>query len=331
MFLPTQKAKLAPVLGLEFLATKLEDLRALYLYNNGLYSFVPEEIRYLTSLSELELCTNHLSGVIPHSIGTFIISVNNISESIPPEIGDSPKLQVLDLSSNNIVGEIPVQLGKLFSLNKLILNLNQLSGGMPFELGSLTELQYLDLSTNKLKSSIPKSIGNLLRLRYLDLSNNQFGHKIPVELEKLIHVSELDLSYNFLGEEIPFQICNMKSLEKLNLCHNNLLVSFQDALKECTACHTLTYPIMSYWDQFLIAQHSKMLKWKNTRLCGNVQGLPSRKAFTTCKQASRKKWVVIMFSSLVMVVLLICLIGFRVLSNKRRTENRKKFVRTCLN
>ena len=72
--------------------------------------------------------------------------MNNISGSILLEIGDSSKLQVLDLSSNHIIGKIQVQLEKLFSLNKLILSLNQLYRGVPLEFGSLTELQYLDLS-----------------------------------------------------------------------------------------------------------------------------------------------------------------------------------------
>ena len=39
----------------------------------------------------------------------------------------------------------------------------------------------------------------------------------------------------------------------------------------------------------------------NKGLCGNVKGLPSCKAVTMHKQASRKKWFVVMFSSLVMV------------------------------
>lgn len=56
----------------------------------------------------------------------------------------------------------------------------------------------------------------------------------------------------------------------------------------------------------------------NKGLCGNVNGLPSYKAFTMHKQASRKKWFVIMFSSLVMGVLLTCLIGFRVLFRQRK-------------
>lgn len=159
--------------------------------------------------------------------------------------------------------------------------MNQLYRGMPLKLDSLTELQYLDLSANKLWSLILENIGNLLKLQYLNLSNNQFIQKIPIELEKLIPLSELNLSYNFLDVEIPFQICNMNSLERSNLCHNNHsnfnpryfkgmhCLSRIDiyTLKKCTTCHASTYPIMSYRDQFLIAQHSNMLIWKETKDC----------------------------------------------------------------
>jgi Leucine-rich repeat (LRR) protein len=44
---------------------------------------------------------------------------NNIIGSIPPKIGNSTQLHVLDLSSNHLVGEIPKEFGRLISLVKL--------------------------------------------------------------------------------------------------------------------------------------------------------------------------------------------------------------------
>ncbi|KAK9224508.1 hypothetical protein WN943_009542 [Citrus x changshan-huyou] len=251
--------------------------------------------------------------------------MNNIYGSIPPEIGDSSKLQVLDLSSNHIFGKIPVQLVKLFSLNKLILSLNQLFGGVPLEFGTLTELQYLDLSANKLSSSIPMSIGNLLKLHYLNLSNNQFSHKIPTEFEKLIHLSELDLSHNILQEEIPPQICKMESLEKLNLSHNNL----SDFIPRCfEEMRSLSWIDISYNELQGPIPNSTAFKnglmEGNKGLCGNFKALPSCDAFTSHKQTFRKKWVVIALPILGMVVLLIGLIGFFFLFRRRKRDPQEK-------
>ncbi|KAH9680794.1 MDIS1-interacting receptor like kinase 2 [Citrus sinensis] len=264
----------------------LSSLRVLYLYNNGLYGFVPEEIEYLKSLSELELCTNLLRGVIPHSI---------------------------------------VQLEMLSSLNKLILNLNQLSGGVPLEFGSLTKLQYLDLSANKLSSSIPKSIGNLLKLHYLNLSNNQLSHKIPTEFEKLIHLSELDLSHNILQEEIPPQVCNMGSLEKLNLSHNNL----SDFIPRCfEEMRSLSCIDISYNELHGPIPNSTAFKdglmEGNKGLCGNFEALPSCDAFTSHKQTLKKKWVVIVFAILGIVVLLTGLTGFFFFFQQRKRVSQEE-------
>ena len=251
--------------------------------------------------------------------------MNNISGSILLEIGDSSKLQFLDLSSNHIVGKIPVQLEKLFSLNKLILSLNQLSGSVPLEFGSLTELQYLDLSANKLSSSIPKSIGNLLKLYYLNLSNNQFSHTIPIEFEKLIHLSKLDLSHNILQEEIPPQVCNMESLEKLNLSHNNLYGFIPRCFEEMRSLSCID---ISYNELQGPIPNSTVFKdglmEGNKGLCGNFEAFSSCDAFMSHKQTSRKKWIVIVFPILGMVLLLISLIGFFFFFRQRKKDSQEE-------
>ncbi|KAK9220891.1 hypothetical protein WN944_009315 [Citrus x changshan-huyou] len=251
--------------------------------------------------------------------------MNNIYGSIPPGIGGSSKLQVLDLSSNHIVDKIPVQLEKLFSLNKLILNLNKLSGGVPLEFGSLTKLEYLDLSANKLSSSIPKCIGNLSKLYYLNLSNNQFSHKIPTEFEKLIHLSELDLSHNIRQEEIPPQVCNMESLEKLNLSHNNLSGFIPRCFEEMRG---LSWIDISYNELQGPIPNSTVFKdglmEGNKGLCGNFEALPSCDAFTSHKQTSRKKWVVIVFPILGVIVFFIGLIGLFFFLRQRKKDSQEE-------
>ncbi|XP_035545194.1 MDIS1-interacting receptor like kinase 2-like [Juglans regia] len=151
------------------------------------------------------------------------MSGNNISGSIPLEIGNCIQLHVLDFSLNHIVGAIPKELGKLTSLEKLWLNGNHLSGAIPVEFESLTNLEFLDISSNKLFRSLPRNLGiGFSKLNYLNLSHNNFSEELPILLMSLFHLSKLDLSYNSFTGEIPSESSKMQSLEVLNLSHNHL-------------------------------------------------------------------------------------------------------------
>ena len=59
-------------------------------------------------------------------------------------------LTILDLPANNLTGSIPPELGQLSNLTFLQLCCNQLTGNIPIELGDLTQLNFLDLHSNQL-------------------------------------------------------------------------------------------------------------------------------------------------------------------------------------
>ncbi len=92
---------------------------------------------------------------------------NQLTGSIPSELGSLDSLQVLSLSANQLSGSIPSKLGNLTSLRELYLTNNQLTGSIPSELGSLTSLQQLHLGFNQLTGSIPSELGSLESLRWL--------------------------------------------------------------------------------------------------------------------------------------------------------------------
>ena len=92
------------------------------------------------------------------------------------------RVQALWLPYNNLSGSIPAELGNLSNLVELQLPENRLTGSIPAELGSLGNLEDLDLSFNPLTGSIPAELGNLSSLLSLNLWANQLSGSIPAEL-----------------------------------------------------------------------------------------------------------------------------------------------------
>ena len=81
----------------------------------------------------------------------------------------------LDLSNNDLSGSIPGQLGQLQELVQLSLSTNRLNGTFPSELPPyLTNLKVLKLRGNELTGPIPNHIGMMVSLDLLDLGENLF-------------------------------------------------------------------------------------------------------------------------------------------------------------
>ncbi|MCH7670191.1 MAG: leucine-rich repeat domain-containing protein [Acidobacteria bacterium] len=59
---------------------------------------------------------------------------------------------------NQLSGSIPAELGNLTNLEFLFLGGNQLSGSIPAELGNLTNLDFLDLCGNQLSGAVPVTL-----------------------------------------------------------------------------------------------------------------------------------------------------------------------------
>jgi hypothetical protein len=128
----------------------------------------------------------------------------------------------LNLDWNQLTGSIPSEIGNLTNLTYLSLKGNQLSGSIPPYIGNLTNLTYLNLQSNQLTGSIPPEIGNLTNLTILSLYSNQLTGTIPSEIGNLTNLTYLYLNNNQLTGIIPDEICNQgdssPSLSNNQLC-----------------------------------------------------------------------------------------------------------------
>ena len=115
----------------------------------------------------------------------------------------SGRVTGLFLFGNQLTGTIPMELGNLASLEWLVLYQNQLTGKIPPELGKLARLEWLWLFNNQLAGEIPADLGNLTNLASLRLDGNRLTGTIPAELGGLTNLTVLYLAGNQLTGCVP--------------------------------------------------------------------------------------------------------------------------------
>jgi hypothetical protein len=103
------------------------------------------------------------------SVAWLSLRGNQLSGSLPKELGDLTNIWGLELPSNNLRGPIPTELGELTTLDTLMLQNNTLTGLIPESLGDLEWLTGLSLSYNRLSGPVPPTLMNLRNLDWLYL------------------------------------------------------------------------------------------------------------------------------------------------------------------
>ncbi|GFS39051.1 leucine-rich repeat receptor-like protein kinase family protein [Actinidia rufa] len=197
------------------------------------------------NLAYMDFCINQLSGSIPPQIGSLSklvyldLSTNQFSGNIPPEIGLLTNLRTLHLHTNQLNGSIPQEISQLKSLSELALCTNRLSGPIPASLGNLINLTSLYLYENQLSGSIPPEIGNLANLVLLYMDHNNLTGPIPSTFVNLNRLNMLKLSVNQLSGSIPQELGNLKSLTHLDLTKNQLNGTIPASLGNLSKLETL--------------------------------------------------------------------------------------------
>lgn len=146
---------------------------------------------------------------------------NNLTGTLPEEIGLLNELTELCLNYNTLSGNLPVGLSKLTNLRGLWLHNNQLSGELPNFWDKLDSLEFLFLSDNKFSGTIPDRLSYCDNLKELGLFQNKLVGNMPVNFKFFRNIEIINLRNNQLSGRILSQVGDIKTLKKLYLSNNN--------------------------------------------------------------------------------------------------------------
>lgn len=156
------------------------------------------------------------------NIWGLVLNENNLSGTLPPEIGNLSELDYLALSKNFISGNLPSELSQLEKLEYLHLDDNLLNGPILSDIGMMSNLKIIRLNNNLFSGQIPASLGHLNHAWELVLCNNKLTGRIPAELGQVGNLWHLDLSGNQLSGPVPSELGDIRGLGSLLLSSNQL-------------------------------------------------------------------------------------------------------------
>ncbi|KAK6915310.1 LOW QUALITY PROTEIN: Leucine-rich repeat [Dillenia turbinata] len=188
---------------------------------------------------------NELTGSIPRELGDLTnlevleLWKNSLTGPLPVSPGMNSPLQWLDMSSNSLSGEIPPNLFASGNLTKLILFNNSFAGNIPTHLTSCPSLVRVRMQNNLISGAIPFGFGDLPKLQRLELSNNNLTGKNPEEITFSMSLSFIDLS-NHLKSSLPSSILSITNLQTFISSNNKLEGYIPDQFQD--------YPSLSVLD-----------------------------------------------------------------------------------
>ena len=175
------------------------------------------------------------------------------------------------LWENQLTGSIPSEIGNLTNLTELYLFNNQLTGSIPPEIGNLTNLTSLWSESNQLTGSIPPEIGNVTNLEVLYLHQNQLTGFIPQEIGDLTNLTELDLSNNQLTGPIPDEICNQGDSSP-GLSNNQFCPPYPSCVEDYVGEQDTSdcEDFVELWGEYYSIENTTVLNLSNSGLTGEI-------------------------------------------------------------
>ena len=172
-----------------------------------------------------------------------LLEDNQLTGTIPSQIGRLLLLEKSDFKDNELTGVIPSQMGNLLLLQELHLSTNKLTGTIPSNFKHLSHLKHFKPFNNFLSGTIPDIFYNMTNLIEIDFSNNAFSGPIPDSLWELLSMIEwFNMENNELTDVVPDSVCT-KVKEKIKIDN---LPWFDNIKVECPCC--VSRPECSLWD-----------------------------------------------------------------------------------
>ena len=91
---------------------------------------------------------------------------------------DISTTDILVLYNQELTGSIPLEIGCLTNLTHLVLSSNQLTGSIPPEMGNLTSLTELFLYDNQLTGEIPQEVCDLMESNNINIDAILSGNNL---------------------------------------------------------------------------------------------------------------------------------------------------------
>ncbi|KAJ6704958.1 hypothetical protein OIU79_009795 [Salix purpurea] len=208
--------------------SSLHHLHYLFLDSNSLHGPFPEFLSVLPNLTVLSLSGNHLTGTLPPSFFSNCTSLANIDLSqnlltgqIPEEIGNCPGIWNLNLYNNQFTGELPASLANISELYNIDVEYNNLTGELPGNImGKLYSVVSLHLSYNNMFSHDHNTnlepfftaLANCTELEELEMAGMNLGGRLPSSIGRLsVNLDTMLLQENRISGNDSFR--NSTSLQ----------------------------------------------------------------------------------------------------------------------
>ncbi|KAI3463177.1 hypothetical protein Pfo_019840 [Paulownia fortunei] len=263
----------------------LSSLSQLSLSHNGLSGPLPDGFfAYFDRLQVIDLSRNRLSGVLsasnklPSTIQTFNLSSNFFHGTISSSfLQPAFNLETFDVSNNSFFGSIPSSICNFSSSIQLLdFSNNAFVGPIPQGFGQCLKLQSLRAGFNNFSGEVPQDIYGLLTLQELYLPGNKLSGLMDERIANLINLKILVLYGNDLTGMIPQDIGRLSNLEQLQLHINKLTGTIPPTLTNCTRLTTLNLRVNSLEGELSSFDFSTFVQLRSVDLGNNFfsGGLP---------------------------------------------------------
>ena len=143
-----------------------------------------------------------------------------MSGTIPSELGYLSCLRILDMDDNNIFGTIPDMFASLKNLRTIDIDTNQIEGKIPPSLLGLQNLVVLDMNDNQFTGTLStQKIANLKSLEFFQIDNNHFTGTFPSTIGQLNNLHVFTATGLDMVGSMPDEVCQLLTVNGGELMH----------------------------------------------------------------------------------------------------------------